>query len=135
ALGASRQRLIVEAMLEPLVLAAAGGLAGLLVARAFMAVLSTPLSICGCTLQAMPRLDWAALVAALGATALAAVVAGAIPAWRAPGRRLQPLLSSRAAGGTARWRGRRYLIAVQVSVSVLLVSLATLFAAQLRHQR
>ena len=134
ALGASRGRLIVEGMVEPLLLSVAGGFAALGVARVLTALFSTPLSINGLTLQALPRLDAPALGVAMSVTLLAALVAGAIPAWRATGPDLRAVLATGSAGAGIRWRGRRYLIIVQVAVSVLLVSLASLFIGQLQRQ-
>jgi putative ABC transport system permease protein len=44
------------------------------------------------------------------------------------------MLALDSTGSLPRWRGRRYLIGMQVAVSVLLVALATLFAGEVRRQ-
>jgi putative ABC transport system permease protein len=44
------------------------------------------------------------------------------------------VLTADGAGTVPRWRGRRFLIAMQVSVSVLLVAVATLYAGEMRRE-
>lgn len=68
AIGASRARLVRQVSMEAVILAAAGGLAGLGVARALMVVLSTEVPLSSVALQVLPRVDLAALVAASLAT-------------------------------------------------------------------
>src|SRR5690606_8828891 len=109
-----------------------GGLVSLLVARGFMYVLETELSINGAALQADPRLDLAALAWTFVATALVLIVAGLLPAFFST-RALLPGLASAGPTTAGRWRGRRYLIALQVTVSSMLVVLASVFAVQVRE--
>ena len=47
---------------------------------------------------------------------------------------LRSVLAADGGGTVTRWRGRRYLIAMQVTVSVLLVAVATLYAGEMRRQ-
>jgi putative ABC transport system permease protein len=47
---------------------------------------------------------------------------------------LRSVLAADGGGTVARWRGRRYLIAMQVSVSVLLVAVAALYAGEMLRQ-
>lgn len=132
ALGASRFRLVRETLSDSLILAAIGGLVSLLVARGLMHVLATELSINGAALQADPHLDLAALAWTFGAASLVLIVAGLLPALVST-RALQPGLASAGPTTAGRWRGRRYLIALQVTVSTMLVVLASAFAVQVRE--
>lgn len=58
--------------------------------------------------------------------------------WSQPSRssrsRSGSVLAADGGGTVARWRGRRYLIAMQVTVSVVLVAVATLYAGEVRRQ-
>jgi predicted permease len=134
ALGASRGRLVLESLTEPLMLTIAGGVAGMGVARVLMKVMSTEVSVNnGIALQAFPHLDPAALAAGCCATLIALVVAGVIPVLQSTRVDLRSVLAADGGGMVARWRGRRYLIAMQVTVSVLLVAIATLYAGEVRR--
>ena len=135
ALGATRWRLVREASGEAIILAAAGGLLGLAVARALMGVFSTELSIGNATLQVLPHVNSAALVAAIVATALSLIIMGLIPAIQSTRGDLQSGLSSETGAALPRWRGRRLLITFQVASSVLLVSIAMLYVGEIRKQR
>jgi predicted permease len=136
-LGASRLRLLRENMTESILLAAIGGLAGIGLAKVLMvAVLSSELEVArGLALQLQPRLDPAAILAALGAMSLALITAGLGPAlYAARADVRQAVATDNLANASPRWRGRRYLIAVQVAVSVALVAIAGLCVAQVRNQ-
>jgi predicted permease len=135
ALGASRPQLVLESIAEPLMLAIAGGAAGMGVARVLMKVLSTEVDVTGgVTLQVLPRLDPATLAAGSCATLFALFVAGVVPVLQSTRVDLRSVLAADGGGTVARWRGRRYLIVMQVSVSVLLVAVATLYAGEMRRQ-
>jgi predicted permease len=128
ALGASKWRLLRESLVESGMLAVAGGASGILVATGVVAWLTRDLPInANFTLAIAPRLDAFVLTLAAGATAATFLVFGVVPA----------LASLRAGARTAitggdgtssspRWRGRRWLIVGQVTVSVVLVLLAAL---------
>ena len=134
ALGASRWRLIREGLAEAAMLSAAGGGLALLVAWGAMTVLGTELVINrGISLRLQPRLDLDVLGAAIAATLLTLLVAGLGPALRASRVDLRSLIATDRTGtASPRWRARRYLIAVQVAVSVVLVVIAGLCLAQVR---
>jgi len=135
ALGASRRQLVLESIAEPVMLAIAGGAAGMGVARVLMTVLSTEVAVTGgITLQVLPRLDPATLAAGSCATLIALFVAGVVPVLQSTRVDLRSVLAADGGGTVPRWRGRRYLIAMQVSVSVLLVAVATLYAGEMRRQ-
>jgi putative ABC transport system permease protein len=88
ALGASRGRIVMQLFVEVLVLAAVAGIAGLLLAREFSGRLA---GIVMPTMGSLPFwMDFtpslATVVCAAGLSALAAAIAGAVPAFRVTGR-------------------------------------------------
>ena len=131
ALGASRWRLTREALVEAGVLAGAGALASLLLARLLMLWLTRDVVLHGAgTVHLEPSLDAAALVMTGGATTLALFVIGVVPSWRSSRTDVQPVIASGGhAGALLRWRGRRALIVCQVAVSLVLILLAGLCAS------
>ncbi|MCC7043283.1 MAG: ABC transporter permease [Acidobacteria bacterium] len=133
ALGASRFRLVRESLSESFMIAVASGALSLLVASALMRVIGSELSINGLTLQADPRFDWFTLVVTSAAAALVLVVAGLAPALVST-RDIRSAMASEGSTTAGRWRGRRYLITLQVGVSVLLVLLASVFVTHVRRQ-
>jgi predicted permease len=140
AIAASRWRLVRESLVESTMLAVAGGILGLGVARVIVVLLSQELNLSGtiAVMQLSPRLDAPALLVAAAATALALVVAGLGPALQSTRSDVRTALVGDGSSGAApRWRGRRYLIAMQVTVSVVLLALAALGITQLRsiHQQ
>ena len=131
ALGAGRARLLGQALGESIVLAAAGGVLGVATAYAGMGALlrSAPVNL--------PRLDEVALdgtvlLFAFGVTALTAVLAGVIPAWRLSAADPQEALR---AGGRSMTEGshgarlRNVLVGLEVGLSTVLVITAGLLAA------
>jgi putative ABC transport system permease protein len=133
ALGASRWRLAREALVESSVLAVAGGLVGLGLARILIVVLGTEAAVApGNTLVFEPRIDGVVLLASFAATLTALLVAGLSPALQAAKTDLRTALSFESGLlERPRWRGRQLLIAGQVAVSVVLLAVASLFLAQL----
>jgi predicted permease len=130
ALGAGRERLIRQMLTEGVVLAALGGIAGLLIA-AFAVPLLTYLVPSSLPLDAQPRLDGRALGLALAFTALVGIGFALIPATTL-GRRggFSALREGGRGGGGAKHRLRAALVSVEVAVSVmLLVSSAFLVRA------
>jgi predicted permease len=122
ALGGSRLRLVRQLLVESGVLAAAGALAGMLVAWGGVRGL---LAFAPSTLPRLElvRLDAGVLAFALLATALTAVVFGLIPAFRVTAVDSSSSLGRRHAGGDRRQqRLSRGLVVAQVALSVALVS-------------
>jgi putative ABC transport system permease protein len=136
ALGASRGQLVRESLAESLMLALVGGVLGLLVARLLIDIIATPLVITrGVAVQLHPSLDVAVFLTSIGATLLALVTAGLGPALHAFGTDVRAVIAPAGQGTvSSRWRARRYLIALQVAVSVLLVAMAGLCVGQVRRQ-
>jgi putative ABC transport system permease protein len=137
ALGAGRGRVFQQLLVEALVLAMAGGAAGLLVARASLSAGATLLA------RQIPRadeitMDGRVLLFVVAASVVTALVAGALPAIRAGRSDLNDALKEggRSDAGTVGNRTRRLLIVCEVALSVVLlmgagVMLRSLFA--LRH--
>ena len=132
AIGAGRMRVVRQALAESVVLAAIGGLAGLLFARwasaALAAMATVPLSL---SIDTSP--DVRVLAFTLVVSVVTAFVFGLAPALRAG--RVDPLPALKSTTGSARGatrvRLRRMLVITQVAVSLVLLVTAGLFARSL----
>jgi putative ABC transport system permease protein len=121
ALGAGRARVFQQLLIEALVLACAGGAAGVLLAysslRAFAAMLA----------DQVPRadeitMDLRVLAFALAASILTGLLAGALPAFRAGRSELTDALKEGERGDSALGiRTRRLLVVCEVALSVVLL--------------
>ncbi len=130
ALGASRGRLISLLLAEAAVIAAVGGVLGVMLSfwglRALLAMVAElPVY------WAQPAIDWRVLLTALAATVGVALLAGLVPALRLSGVDTGAAGTAvRVAGGTrGHRRVQRGLVVAQVSVSFVLLTGATLLAA------
>ena len=129
ALGAGRGRLVRQLLTESLLLAALGGGAGLLFARAGLAALLAGLP------AALPafsevRLSLPVLGFALALVLLTGVVLGLVPAWHASQGHLHPTLrvgGSLGSGRGGRARLRAGLVVAEVALAVVLLVGAGLF--------
>ncbi len=126
ALGAGRARLIRMLVAESLLLATAGGIAGLIFAQAFVAAMVPYLAPAG---RPQSDLNVTVDVRLLAYTALAALVSGAIagllPAWRASKVTPQVSLAASSRGGMhgkRATRALRWMVAGQVALSLVLVA-------------
>jgi putative ABC transport system permease protein len=122
ALGAGRARVFQQLLIEAVVLAMAGGAAGLLFARASLTAGATLLA------NQVPRadeisIDARVLLFVVAASLLTAILAGALPAIRAGRSDLNDALKEggRSEGGTVGIRTRRLLIVCEVALSVVLL--------------
>ncbi len=133
ALGASRGRLVREVGVEGTLLVLAGGLVGLGVARMLLVALGDRVALfSGTSLHVVPQID-AAVFAVTGAATLAAILVAALaPALQSSRTDVRSALAGDGAqSAVPRWRGRRLLVAAQVAVSMLIISIAALCLAQL----
>jgi predicted permease len=131
ALGASRWDLVRGVFVEQLALAVAGGVAGLLVARAAVRVFVTTAPV------SLPRvsevsIDLRAAFFALTITTMAAAIVALLPAIRLGRGNLEAVLRS---GGRGADRGgqrvRGLLLAAQVALCVTLLAATALFVSSL----
>ena len=131
ALGASRVSLSGRAAAESLLLAAAGGFAGLALASATVSWLGARID-----LPVLDELavDWRAGAFALGVTALSALLFGLAPAWLAAGSNPARVMRSDSRGTVAARGARRLRDALatgQVALSVGLLIIAALLGRSL----
>ena len=122
AMGASRRRLVRQLLAESAVLAAAGGLAGLLVAWTAVYVLRVVVA------ESLPiqrlesvRLDGLVLAFTAAVSVLSGLVAGLVPALTASGGALMETLRQAGRGGSARAGARSAFVVVEVSAAVVLL--------------
>jgi predicted permease len=133
ALGASRGEMVRLAIRETAVLAALGGTLGLLVAMIAMPVMQRYLPP-ALDFRGLLHLDWAGACCALVLAVLATLLAGAAPAWiiaRTPPQEVLHSESRLATESRSSKRMRRMLVAVEVAVSVVLVSMTGLVTTSL----
>jgi predicted permease len=130
ALGASRPRLVRQAMTEALLLALGGGALGLLLAKVGLQAL-VALAPAGVPRLAAAGIDSAALACALGAAVVSALAFGLAPAiatsLAAPAEALR---GGAASGG--RSAPRKALVVVEVAITVVLLAGAGLLLATAR---
>ncbi len=130
ALGAGRGRIVRLALAESVLLAAGGGLAGVLIAYAGCHWLAATSPV-GEARRAAIALDPVVLGFALGASGLTALLAGLPPALAAGRIAVTDLLRSDSRGATGsrtRHRLLRTLIVAQVAIALMLANGAALFS-------
>ncbi|AKS40525.1 ABC transporter permease [Wenzhouxiangella marina] len=134
-IGATRGRLLVQLLTESVLLAILGGLLGVVVAGATLALIGSilpPPAAATVVLTISP----AVLGAALFCTLLAVLIFGLAPAWHAA--RVQPAMVLRAqagqpGGGRGLARFRNLLVLIQIALSVTLLITSGLFARSLHN--
>jgi predicted permease len=134
ALGASRRTIVVQALVESILLAVAGGIAGLVVAIA-TARLLVALAFAGATFLPIETHPSPLVLGFSFALALlTGLVFGAAPAWFAT--RTNPIDALRGSGRTTGDRSslaRKSLLVVQATLSVVLVAGSTMLARSLNN--
>ena len=132
AMGASRRQIVTQALVESVLLAVVGGIAGLFVAMG-AARLLLALAFAGTTfLPVDTRPAPMVLAFAFGLALLTGIVFGAAPAWFAT--RTDPIDALRGAGrstGDHSSFARNVLLVVQATLSVVLVAGSTMLARSL----
>jgi putative ABC transport system permease protein len=133
ALGAGSWRMVRQVLTESLAIAFAGGLSGLVVAYATVRVLvaSAPVSV---PRLDEVRLDFRALLFAFVVSAVAGLLFGIIPAWRAARSDPQEALRSGGRGATESRHGLRVselLVSAEVALSAALLVAAGLLVGSL----
>ena len=137
ALGASRGQLVMQLVVESLLVFAAAGTAGLLLAQWMVSALMALVPRLPVPLYVNPQLDWRVLTFALVVSLLTGLVAGVVPALQSTRPDLVPALKSDT-GGTAtrqRLRLRSVLLVAQIAFSMLLLVVGGLFARTLTRAR
>jgi putative ABC transport system permease protein len=123
ALGATRGRVIRQLLVESLLLAGAGGAAGLMLAAWALAGLR-PLIPRTVPLAQTVALDWRVLGVALALSCLTGIVFGLMPALQASNAGLTTALKEEGrglTGGAQRSRTRATLVVVEIALSLMLL--------------
>jgi predicted permease len=134
AVGASARQIVSQALAESIVLAVAGGVAGLVVASAAAQLL---LSLAFRSARFLPIDTTPSLMVlafAFGVSLLTGIIFGAAPAWFAT--RTDPVEALRGAGRSTADRSsftRKTLLVVQATLSVVLVAGATMLGRSLNR--
>lgn len=134
ALGASRFRIVRQLLVESVLLAALGGLSGLLVAQWTSAFLLRLVPSGPSTDGLSGQLDARVLLFALGLSLLCGILFGLVPALQGSRRDVASTLKDQAnsvGGGFGHVRFRKLLVSSQVALSLLLLIGAGLFARSL----
>jgi predicted permease len=134
ALGATRPRLMSQFLTESLLLSAAGGLVGLIVAHAGARTIIDLTFRGAANVPVDPRPTAAVILFALGVSIVTALVFGAAPAL--VGSRSNPIDAMRGASRSTTERGsrlRQSLVALQVALSLVLLMCAGLLARSLAN--
>ena len=132
AMGAGRARLIRQLLTESILLAVAGGVAGILLGRwGSAAIGSIPIQT-DLPLTFDFRLDWRVFAYSFAAALFTGVIVGIVPAIRASRGNLSAILHAGGRGVVGgKHRLRSTLVAAQVGVSLMLLIIAGLFIRSL----
>ena len=129
ALGASRLRLVRQALTEAILLASAAAVAGCVLAEILLKVFIA-IAPAGLPFLTRAQLDVRIILFSLLLALLCAALLGILPALQKPNPQA---LAARQAGAGARARLRRILVAVQIGISVVLLCAASLVLKSFRN--
>ena len=132
ALGASRMRIIRQLLVEGAIIACAGAAGGFVLAHVAGQAVMTLLSTRTDPIVLDVGTDWRVLTFNISIVCVTTIVFALAPAIRAT-RRAQIAATGRATASRERVSMREALVAVQVAMSVVLVSVAMLFLMTLRN--
>jgi len=122
AIGAGRLRLVRQLMTESLLVAGAGGLAGVVAAYGAIGLLGAMQLPTDTPLGLAVQLDVRVLVAGVGASMAAACLFGLVPAWKTAGANLVGALKSQdLLPGRSRLLGRNLLVVSQIAICAVLL--------------
>ena len=134
AMGANRRRLIRQLLTESLLLASAGGVAGVLLAVWIVKVLLAFKPPIDFPLALDISVDWRVLLFSLAVSLAAGVVFGFAPALQATRPNLVGVLKDTAAqGGAVKTRLRSVLVVAQISISLVVLIAAGLVVRTLQQ--
>ncbi|MGB7134913.1 MAG: ABC transporter permease [Acidobacteriaceae bacterium] len=132
ALGAQRSRLIRQTLTESLLLAALGGVGGVLLGRAGSSLLASVNLSSDLPIRVDFPFDWHVLIFSMVVAAVAGLVVGMVPAVRLARANLNLVLREGGRGIAGRsHRFRDALVTVQVAAALLLLIVAGLFTRTL----
>ncbi len=134
AMGAGRGELMAQLLTEALLLATAGGVAGILIGQATLRLLISRIAGDEPVYFVTSELEWPVLLFAVGLSILTGLLFGLYPAWDGARAPVAMTLkdesgNSSAAGGTARLR--KALVCVQVTIAAILLIPTGLFLKSL----
>jgi predicted permease len=134
AIGAGRSRLVRQMLTESLVVTAIASAAGLLIAQWGAGSLLTLMTTREQSIDIDASISWRIVLFSLVLTAITSAVCSIVPALRAT--RIDPASALKIAGGAGRGprsvaESGRWIVAIQVAVSVVLLASAALFLRSL----
>ena len=121
AIGAGRARLFRQLLSEALVLGVIGGGAGAFLAWSSVGAVRALVPV-DMLRRDLVAVDLRALAFTLGATVLAALLFGWVPAWRASRADVRPVLAGTRGGGRERTRLRSALIVAEIALALVLLT-------------
>ena len=138
ALGATRGRMMRQLLVESLLCAFGGGAIGIVLGSWLIGIL-TPIVVINEGIEGLsPKLDPAVLAFAIGATLVAGIFFGIVPAWRVTRSSVTDVIKdqgSTSSASVSHVRFRKVLVAGQVAFTMLLLAGAVLFTRTLWNLR